>query len=439
MKKEINVGLIGLGTVGAGVLKLLKSNGDIIRAKALTGITVKKICDKNPARFSEAEKLGYGKSLFTTKAGDIINDPSIDIVIELMGGYEPARSFVLSSIRKGKHVVTANKAMLARHWCEIFAEAEKNKALVYIEGSVCSGIPIIQSLNEGLAANRIKSVLGILNGTTNYILTKMMQDRIEFGRALRMARENGFAEADPGDDIKGHDAANKLSVLASVIFGTCIREKNIYREGIENVLGEDIGYAYDRFGYVLKLLAIMKNYSGALDIRVHPALIKKEHPLAAVNDEYNAVFVTGDAAGRTMFFGKGAGQMPTASAVVSDLIYLSKNIHSGIAGKAPCFICDSRKKVKLMDIKDVQLRYYMKINSVDKPGMLSKISGILGRNGVSIDSVYQLGRGKPGGAVPIVLMTHFAREGNVRKAIAAMLKLPLVRKKITCIRVEDGN
>jgi len=335
--------------------------------------------------------------------------------------------------------VTANKAMLARHWCEIFTEAEKNNALVYIEGSVCGGIPIIQSLNEGLAANRIKSVLGILNGTTNYVLTRMLKDRMEFGRALDMAKRKGFAEADPGEDVKGQDAANKLAVLASIIFGACIKEKDIYREGIENVKEEDIRYAFDEFGYVLKLLAVMKNNDGAVDLRVHPALIKRDHPLSSVSDEYNAVYVTGDAVGRTMFFGRGAGEMPTASAVVSDVIYLSKNIHSGIAGKAPCFICDSRKKIKVLDINDVKMRYYMRINSVDRPGVLSRISGILGEHNVSIDSVYQMGRGRPSGNVPIVLMTHFSKEGDVRKALSRIAGLSIVSKKSVLLRVEDDE
>ncbi len=437
MKKVINLGLIGLGTVGEGVIKLLKKNSSIIERKAGTGIRIRKVCDLDPRKRKVLKKYNLKPEVFTVKAGEVLNDKDIDIVIELIGGYEPAGKYILEAVRKGKHVVTANKALLARRWPEIFSEAARHNALVYIEGSAGGGIPVIQSLNEGLSANRIKSVLGILNGTTNYILTKMSKENISFKKALKKAQEKGFAEADAKYDINGIDAANKLVILGSIIFGAHIKPSEVYCEGIGKIMREDIGYAYNEFGYVLKLLAILKSGGGAIEVRVHPTLVPRGHLLSSVDDEYNAVYVEGDAVGKTMYYGRGAGMMPTASAVVSDIIYLSKNIHNNIAGRAPYILCDPKRKLKVLDINDIRTRYYIRITSVDKPGVLSRISGALGKHNVSIASVYQMAYVKQKRDVPIIMVTHLAREGDIKKALSEIDRLSMVKKKSILIRIED--
>jgi homoserine dehydrogenase len=439
MKKNINVGIIGLGTVGTGVVKLMKKNISLIEHKAGAKINIKRICDRDANRFKVLRKYGFSHEIFTNDADDIIQDRDIDIVIELIGGYEPARTFILSAITSGKHVVTANKALLAKYWKEIFKEANKHKVSVYIEASVGGGIPIIQVLNEGLSANRIKSILGILNGTTNYILTKMSSDKMDFKKALAEAKKHGFAEADASFDINGTDAANKLVVLGSIAFGAHIAPDEVYCEGIGKIMREDIQYAAEEFGYILKLLAILKNNGKVIDVRVHPTLIPKDHPLCSVEDEYNAVYVVGDASGDTMYYGRGAGEMPTASAVVSDVIYLSKNIHNDIAGKAPYIQCNPFRKLKIMDIRNISMKYYIRINSVDRPGVLSKISGLLGKHNVSIASVYQMAHANKKKTVPIVLVTHTAKEGDVKKALAEMDRLSIVKEKSIMIRIEDSD
>ncbi len=439
MKRTINLGLIGFGTVGEGVVKLLKKNASVIERKSGTRVRIARICDKNPRRAGALNKYGLSRDVFTTKINEVINDDNIDIVIELIGGCEPARKYMLEAIRKGRHIVTANKALLAEHWSEIFSEADKHKVLVYIEASVCSGIPIIQSLNEGLSANKIKSILGILNGTTNYILTKMSKERMDFASALMEAKKYGFAETDASLDVNGMDAVNKLVILGSVTFGAHIKLSDVYCEGIENIMQEDIEYAYNEFGYVLKLLAILKNNGKAIDVRVHPALVPGGHLLSSVDNEYNAVYIEGDAVGEMMFFGKGAGEMPAASAVVSDIIYLSKNINNDIAGRAPYIICNSEKKLKVMNIKDIRAKYYIRISSVDRPGVLSRVSGVLGEHNVSIASVYQVAQGKPRGDVPIIMVTHIAREGDIKKALSKIDRLSMVGKKSILIRIEEPN
>ena len=437
MKRKVNLGLIGLGTVGAGVIELLQRNSLIIKQKVGTEVSVKAICDKDPERLRLAQGTKIRDSIVTKDFSQILNDPEIDIIVELIGGYEPARKIVLAAIRKGKHVVTANKALLAKHWAEVFSEARKHKVLVYFEASVGAGIPVIQALNEGLSANKIKVILGILNGTTNYVLTKMYKEELDFGSALAQAKRAGFAEADASIDLEGIDTVHKLAILGSIAFGAQVNLKDVYCEGITQITQEDIRYGKSEFGYILKLLAILKVTNGGIDVRVHPTFIPQEHLLTSVNEEYNAVYITGDAVGETMFYGKGAGKMPAASAVVSDIIYLSRNVYNNIAGRVPYVLCDAKKKLNILDINRMETKYYIRFTVVDLPGVLSKISGILGKNGVSIASVFQKGSASLK-EVPIIMVTHKAREGAVRKALREIDRLKIVRKKSKFIRIEEA-
>jgi len=436
MKRRVNLGLIGLGTVGTGVIELLQNNNSIIKQKVGTEVSLRVLCDKDPERLRLARWMKIGDGILTADFNQVLNNPEIDIVIELIGGYEPARKIVLASIEKGKHVVTANKALLAKHWAEIFSKAQKNRVLVYFEASVGAGIPVIQALNEGLSANKIKAILGILNGTTNYVLTKMSKEEIDFKSALAQARKAGFAEKDPSIDLEGIDTLHKLAILGSIAFGTQLNMKHIYCEGITHIAQEDVGYGRREFGYVLKLLAILKVTNGKIDVRVHPTFIPEEHLLTSVDEEYNAIYITGDAVGETMFYGKGAGQMPAASAVVSDIIYLSRNVYNNIAGRVPYVLCDPQKKLNLLNIKEVETKYYIRFTAVDRPGVLSKISGVLGRNRVSIASVFQK-EGPSSREVPIIMVTHKAREGDIKKALGQIDRLPVVRGKSRFIRIEE--
>jgi len=436
MKRKVNLGLIGFGTVGTGVIELLQRNGPIIKQKVGTEVSVRAICDKDPERLRLARRMKIGNGILTKDFNQILNNPEIDIIVELIGGYEPARRIVLASIKRGKHVVTANKALLAKHWAEIFSKAQKHKVLVYFEASVGAGIPVIQALNEGLSANRIKAILGILNGTTNYILTKMSKEGIDFKSGLAQARKAGFAEADPSIDLEGIDTLHKLAILGSVAFGTQVDLEDVYCEGITDIAQEDVKYGKSEFGYVLKLLAILKVTGRGIDVRVHPTFIPEEHLLTSVDEEYNAVYITGDAVGETMFYGKGAGQMPAASAVVSDIIYLSRNVYNNIAGRVPYVLCDPKKKLNLLSIDEIETKYYIRFTAVDRPGVLSKISGILGKNGVSIASVFQKESASSRG-VPIIMVTHRAREGDIKKALREIDGLEVVRRKSRFIRIEE--
>jgi homoserine dehydrogenase len=437
MKRKVNLGLIGLGTVGAGVIELLQRNSLIVKQKVGTEVSVRAICDKDPVRLRLAQRMKIRNGIITKDFNQILNNPEIDIIVELIGGYEPARKIVLASIKKGKHVVTANKALLARDWAEVFSEARKHKVLVYFEASVGAGIPVIQALNEGLSANKIKVILGILNGTTNYILTKMSKEELDFKSALAQAKRAGFAEANPSIDLEGIDTLHKLAILGSIAFGAQVNLKDVYCEGITHIVQEDIRYGKIEFGYILKLLAILKVTNKGIDVRVHPTFIPQERLLTSVDEEYNAVYIMGDAVGETMFYGKGAGQMSAASAVVSDIIYLSRNVYHNIAGRVPYVLCDPKKKLNLLDINKIETKYYIRFTVVDLPGVLSKISGILGKNGVSIASVFQKGSASLR-EVPIIMVTHRAREGAIRKALREIDGLKIVRKKSRFIRIEEA-
>jgi len=433
--KKINVGIVGFGTVGTGTAKILIENSLLIEERVGTPIVVKKIADHD---IEKEREINVDPAILTKDANEILNDPEIDIVVELIGGYGYAKEFILKAIDKGKHVVTANKALLAVHGDEIFRAAYRKGVDIGFEASVGGGIPIIRALKEGLVANRIESIYGIVNGTTNYILTKMTAEGKKFGDVLKKAQEKGYAEADPTFDVEGVDAAHKLAVLISLAYGVRIRFEDIYTEGISKITPLDIEFARE-FGYRIKLLAITKDDRGKIEARVHPTMLKESAMLANVDGVFNAIYVTGDAVGSTMFYGRGAGMMPTGSAVVSDIADIARNIIKKSHQRVPPLGCSEGciKDAKVKDISETVNHYYIRFSAMDKPGVLSKISGILGENNISISSMIQKGR-QVGGSVPIVMMTHEAKEKDVRKALDEIDRLPVVHEKTVFIRIEEG-
>ncbi len=427
LKNEVNVGLIGLGTIGSGVYKLFKNSGQILNNKAGCKLKLTKICDIKSERF---KKLKVHKSITTSNVNDIIENPEIDIVIELIGGLHPAYDFIMKAIKNKKHIVTANKAMLSKYWEKIIKAAEENNVWFFAEGAVGGGIPVIRALEEGLCANRIQQIIGILNGTTNYILTKMSKEGRNFSDVLREAQIKGFAEANPTLDIDGFDAMHKIVLLSNIAFSTIIDEKKVYVEGIKNIDSLDIKFA-EELGYIMKLLAIAEKHNAGINVRVHPAFIPKDKLLASVNYENNAIFIKGDAVGETMFYGKGAGEMPTASAVLSDVIEITKNITAQIK-KKPYF--NYKKKPEILEMDELKFKYYIRFNVVDKAGVLAKISGILGKYDISIQSVIQKSRSF-NDKVPVVFMTYEAKEKNFKKAIKEIDILPIIKEKTVFYRV----
>jgi homoserine dehydrogenase len=432
--KDINIGLIGFGTIGTGVVKLLQQNEELITKKLGARIVLKKIADIN---ITASRGIKISKNLLTTDARKIINDKDIPIVIELMGGYEPARTFVLEAINNGKHVVTANKALLATYGNEIFAAAQKKAVDIGFEASVGGTIPIIKTLKESLVANRINSVMGIMNGTCNFILTKMTDEGKAFDVVLKEAQELGFAEADPTFDIEGIDTAHKMAIILSLAYGKKVNLKDIYLEGITKISSDDIGFARE-LGYRIKLLAIAMLKNGEVEARIHPTMIPSGHLLANVNQNYNAFHIMGDASGPVFLFGQGAGMMPTASAVFSDIIDIARNILKDVACRVPLRSRSETQmsQIKLIPMDNVETKYYFRFSALDRPGVLSKISGILGENNISIATCIQK-VSKEEGAVPIVMTTYKAREKNVQKALKKINKLDMVQDETILIRIED--
>jgi homoserine dehydrogenase len=434
--RKINVGLIGFGTVGTGVVKLLRENSEVIRRRLGSDIVLKTIADIDTVR---SRAVAVDKSMLTSDATRVIGDPEIDIVVELMGGYEPARTFIIQAVENRKHVVTANKALLATHGNEIFRIAEAQGVNIGFEASVGGTIPIIKTMKESLVANRIMSIYGIMNGTANYILTKMSDEGKPFDEVLKQAQELGFAEADPTFDIEGIDTAHKLAITLSLAYGGKVDLQAIYREGITGISQQDIEFAGE-LGYCIKLLAIAISRGDSIEARIHPTMIPFGHILASVGENFNAFHFVGDAAGSVFLYGQGAGMMPTASAVVSDIIDIARDIQKGVAGRVPArfFREDASGDLDLMPVEEMVTNYYFRFSAVDRPGVLSAIAGILGREEISIATVIQKGR-KQGEAVPIVMTTHKARERAVRKALAAIDQLDIVQGKTVLIRIEDDT
>ncbi len=428
-RDKISVGIIGFGTVGTGTARILLENSNLIKKRTGVEFILKRIADLDIKR-DRGIKIPEG--VLTTDANAIINDPDIDIVVELMGGIRPAKDFMLRAIENKKHVVAANKALLSTEGNEIFAEAENNGVEVGFEASVAGGIPIIKVLREGLVANNIVAVYGIINGTSNYILTKMTDEKVEFADALKEAQRLGYAEADPTFDIEGIDSAHKLTILSSLSYGIPLMYDEVYKEGITKITAQDIEFASE-LGYKIKLLAITKLSDGGVEMRVHPTMIPNEYLISKVDGVFNAVYVEGDAVGATMYYGRGAGDMPTGSAVVADIVDIGKKIIRSQKSEVRSQKESSEFKIKKME--DVESMYYFRFSALDKPGVLSKISGILGNYNISIASVIQKGR-RIGGSVPLVVLTHGAREKDVLNAIREIDNLPVVSDKTLFIRVE---
>ena len=432
--KEIKIGLIGLGTIGTGVVKLLQASDILLEKRLGTRLVLKKIADID---ITTPRSVSVDKDLLTLDAGDILRDPEIAIVIELIGGYEPARSFILDAIRNKKHVVTANKALLARHGNEIFRAAGEEGVNIGFEASVGGAVPIIKTLRECLVANRIKSILGIMNGTSNYILSKMTDEGKAFDVVLREAQDLGFAEADPTFDIEGIDTAHKLAITLTITSGKRVNIDHLYHEGISGIGQQDIEFAKE-LGYRIKLLAIARQREDVVEARIHPTMIPFDHLLANVNGNFNAFHIVGDAADSIFLYGQGSGMMPTASAVVSDLADITRDMLKGVSGRVPArsFPEGTNDDIMLMPVDDIITNYYFRFSAVDRPGVLSRISGVLGEKNISIAVVIQKGR-KRCGAVPIVMTTHRARERDVKEALREIDRLDIVLGKTVLIRIED--
>ncbi|MFC1535111.1 homoserine dehydrogenase [Thermodesulfobacteriota bacterium] len=431
--QQVNIGVIGFGTVGAGTVEILLKNREIISNRVGFEIAVTKIADLD---LDSDRGIPIGPGILTADAMNIIVDPAIDIVVELIGGIEKAKEYILEAMKRGKHVVTANKALLAECGRELYQAAESNNVSLGFEASVGGGIPVIRSLREGLSANHIETIMGILNGTSNYILTRMTQEGLPYAEAVQEAIDLGFAEDPPTLDVDGTDAAHKLAILISVVFGVPVSFDNIYREGIDRLTPEDILFAGE-FGYSLKLLAVARDLGSQIEARVHPAMVPLGHIMANVSDVYNAIYMEGDFVGPTLHYGLGAGRRPTGSAVVSDIIALARLIGNGIKTLMPplAHVSSRKEDISIQSIENLNTAYYFRFSALDKPGVLSKIAGILGDHRISISSVIQKGR-EIKGSVPIVMLTHEARESNVIKAMELINHLDVLTDKTIMIRVE---
>jgi homoserine dehydrogenase len=432
LKKKINVGMIGLGTVGSGTFRILRDNAELIRHRVGVPIEVVKVAVRDTAR---DRGLDIPRSLLTDDPSHVVDDPYIDIVVELIGGYEPAKELLLRAIARGKHVVTANKALLAVHGSEIHAAADRAGVTIGFEGSVGGGIPVIKALKEALAANRILSIYGIINGTSNYILTKMTDEERAFEDVLPEAQRAGYAEADPTFDVGGIDTAHKLAILVNLAFGIPIELKNVFTEGITAISPLDIDFG-KTLGFKVKLLAIAKLHHGKAEARVHPTMVPDEYPIAKVGGVYNAIQIVGDACQDIMLYGRGAGALPTGSAVVADIMDIARQILMEPSRKLPPVSADHELPVpEIQPIDSISSIYYLRFMALDEPGVLSQISGILGRHRISIAQVIQRGR-KQGGSVPLVIMTHTALERDIQKAMIEIKALSCVTEEPVLIRVE---
>jgi len=427
----LRVGLLGAGTVGGGLIETLCRQGELIARRSGVEVLLHHVAEPDSDKLADFDLSGVKVS---SDAGPVIEDPEVDVVVELIGGEEPALSFILDAMGRGKHVVTANKKLIARRGDTITRAAVDNGVEFKFEASVAGGVPVLKALREGLVANDVRSVFGIVNGTGNYILTRMAEEHDSFENSLAEAQRLGFAEADPTLDIDGWDSAHKIQIIASLAFAAWVPFDDICVEGIRGLSAVDVQYAAE-MDYVIKLLAIVKQGDdGRLDIRVHPTFIPTHHLLAAVRREFNSVYIDGDVVGTTLYYGKGAGRFPTASAVVADLVDIARDIAAGTAGRHPPFVIDGTARV--ISIEDIECAYYMRFTTVDQPGVLGQIAAILGDNGVSIDSAIQ--KPIPAGetTAPIVLMTHLTRERNVRRAVEAIDGLECVREPTIVFRVE---
>ena len=431
--QEINVGLLGMGTVGEGVARLLMGNKDKIASRVGANVNLKRVADLDESR---ATNVQLEPGVFTTEAMNVVEDPDIQIVLEMIGGQTVAKELIVKAMENGKHVVTANKALLANQGRELFDKADKCDVDIAFEPSVGGCMPIIKLVRESLVGNHIGDMTGILNGTCNYILTRITEKGLSFESALAEAQANGFAEADPTMDVDGFDTAHKLAILTCLAYGMEINFKDIYIEGISKITPLDIRLA-DDFGYCIKLLAIGKHRDDGVEARVHPTMIDKKSILASVRGSLNAVTVSGDAVGEILLSGRGAGMMPTASAVVSDIVDIARDLVRSVRRRVPprSFMKENVKTIPVIPMDRISTNYYIRFSALDQPGVLSKISGILGEHDISIKSVQQKGR-KQNGSVPIVMMTHRAVEASVQKALKEIAQLNVIGGKPALIRIE---
>jgi homoserine dehydrogenase len=432
--KPINVGLLGIGTVGGGTWTVLSRNREEIQRRAGREIRIAAVGDKDTER---AKRLVGDAARVTANAFDVVDDPDIQIVVELIGGYTVAKELVLRAIDNGKHVVTANKAMLAVHGNEIFARAREKGVMVAFEAAVAGGIPIIKALREGLTANRIEWIAGIINGTSNFILSEMRDKGLPFDVVLKEAQKLGYAETDPTFDIEGIDAAHKLSIMSAIAFGIPMQFDRAYTEGIAKLTREDIRYA-EQLGYRIKLLGITKRTEAGIELRVHPTLIPSKRLIANVEGVMNAILVKGDAVGATMYYGAGAGAEPTASAVVADLVDVTRLATADPGNRVPhlAFQADRMADTRVLPMSEVKTSYYLRMRVVDRPGVLADITRILADRTISIDAMVQKEPEEGEVQVDIIMLTHEAIEKNVDAAIAAIEALPVVTGKVTRIRLE---
>lgn len=430
-KKIVNVGIIGLGTVGGGVVKTLLSKKSILSEKSGADINLTKVFDLDK---SKIRQLHIPKRLIAKSAQDVVDDMNIDILVELIGGINPASEIIIGALCNGKHVVTANKAYIAEYGQSLFQIASQLGCSIGFEASVGGAMPIIKMLNESFAGNTINAIYGIVNGTCNFVLTKMDEDKINQKQAIIEAQKLGLAEANPTLDIDGHDSCHKLCVLSMLAYGKYIRPEDVYVEGIRNIDLMDIVYAHN-WGYDIKLLAIGKRKGDLLELRVHPTLIPAENLLSSVRGEDNAVFIKGDMIGDSMIYGKGAGRYPAASSVISDIIDIARNI--ALSGNSNPFklVTSGNEKLKVAKIGGLVTKYYLRFSVIDRPGVLSSISSILAKNKISIATVSQVGR-KEAKVVPVVMLTHEAKESSMQKALKVINKLGFVKNKTVCIRIE---
>lgn len=429
MKKTIKIGILGLGTVGTGVAKIIQKNQADIAQRVGANIEITKalVRDLNKERI-------LPKELLTTDANEILDDPSIDIIVELLGGEHPSREYMIRALENGKHLVTANKDVIAKYGKELFDIAAKNNLDVMFEASVAGGIPIIHPLKDCLIGNKIEEIMGIINGTTNYMLTKMTQDNVDYQTVLAEAQAKGYAEADPTADVGGLDAARKIAILASIAYNSRITVDDVYVEGITNISPEDIANARE-LGYVIKLLGIAKESSHGVEVRVHPTFIPTSHPMASVNDVFNAIFVTGDAVGDAMFYGRGAGELPTASAVLGDIMEVTRNIQHEAKGHVLCTCYESKP---ICPIEESESTYYVRLLAKDEPGVFAKIAGLLAEEHISLNSVIQ--KRKVDRCAEIVFLTYTVKDAALRAALTKIETLPVVEEICNVLRVhEDDN
>jgi homoserine dehydrogenase len=433
--EPVKVGLLGLGTVGCGTINVLQHNAVEITRRAGRGI---QITHATARRLDRERDCDTSKITLTTEPMDVVNDPDVDIVVELIGGYEPARQLVMQAIQNGKHVVTANKALIALHGNEIFAAARNKGVTVAFEAAVAGGIPIIKAIREGLSANVIEWLAGIINGTGNFILTEMRDKGRDFDEVLKEAQALGYAEADPTFDVEGIDAAHKLTILASIAFGIPLQFEKAYTEGISNITREDVNYA-EQLGYRIKHLGVSRRTDQGIELRVHPTLIPHRRLIANVDGVMNAVLVMGDAVGPTLYYGAGAGAKPTASAVVADLIDVVRALTTDPENRVPhlAFQPDALSDLPILPMEDIETAYYLRMQALDRPGVLAEVTRILGDAGISIEAILQKEPLEGQEEVPIIMLTHRVREGQMNQAIQAIEQLDNIDGSVTRIRVED--